>query len=310
MTAPRPETPSGPAPAVWLTEHPLVADALLALVLLVLLVVVRRDGGHIPDAVTKVAVVLGCAALVVRRRHPEAVWAATLALAVLGLVSSEGPTPAVLPLIVALYTLASLRRRRTAVLAAVASGAVLVVTVVLALDATWTGPEPWAVLAWSGMPAAVGDAVRSQRAIIAAARDRAARAEATREEEAQRRVAEERVRIARELHDVVAHHIAVMTVQAGAAGHLLDADPEQARAALDHVREAGQTVLTEMSTILGVLREAPGMSATRRPGWSVWTRWYSTPAAPGWRSPSGSPGRRWFCHPSSTSPPTGWCRRR
>lgn len=266
MTALRPDTPHVRAPAVWLKEYPLIADALLAFVLLILVVVVRRDGGHIPDAVTRVAVVLGCAALVVRRRYPEAVWAVTLALAALGLVSSEGPTPAVLPLIVALYTLASLRRRRTAVLAAVVSGAVLVVTVVLVLDAEWTGPEPWAVLAWSGMPAAVGDAVRSQRAIIAGARDRAARAEATREEEAQRRVVEERVRIARELHDVVAHHIAVMTVQAGVAGHLLDADPEQARVALDHVREAGQTVLTEMSTILGVLREAPGDERNPVPG--------------------------------------------
>ena len=171
-----------------------------------------------------------------------------------------------LPSIVGLYTLASLRPRRIGLLAAAVTGAVLVITVVLALGATWSSPEPWAVLAWSGMPAAVGDAVRSQRAIVAAARERAERAEATREEEAQRRVAEERLHIARELHDVVAHHIAVMTVQAGVAGHLLDTDPAQAREALDHVRGAGQTVLTEMSTILGVLREDPERGPPAAPG--------------------------------------------
>ena len=266
MTARSADASAGPAPAVWLRAHPLVADALLALALLALVAGVRRDGGQVPDEVTRMAAVFGCAALVVRRRYPMSVWAVTLALAVLGLVSAEGSTPAVLPSIVGIYTLASLRPRRTGLLVAAATGAVLVITVVVAFGATWSSPEPWAVLAWSGMPAAVGDAVRSQRAIVAAARERAARAEATREEEAQRRVAEERLHIARELHDVVAHRIAVMTVQAGAAGHLLDTDPGQARQALDHVRDAGQTVLTEMSTILGVLREDSGQDRHPAPG--------------------------------------------
>ncbi len=266
MTALNAEGPHAWAPAAWLRDHPLVADALLALVLLGLVVTVRRDEGHVPDEVTRAAVVLGCAALVVRRRYPVAVWAVTLALAALGLVSADGATPAVLPSMVGLYTLASLRPRRIGLLAALATGAVLVITVALALDATLSSPELWAVLAWSGMPAAVGDAVRSQRAIVAAARDRAERAETTREEEAQRRVAEERLHIARELHDVVAHHIAVMTVQAGVAGHLLDTDPAQAREALDHVHGAGQTVLTEMSTILGVLREGPEDDRQPMPG--------------------------------------------
>ena len=256
----------GPAAAVWLREHPLVVDALLALALLGLVIGARRDGGHVPEGITQLAVVLGCAALVVRRRYPVVVWAVTLGLAVLGLVSAQGLTPAVLPSIVGLYTLASLCPRRVGVLAAVVNGVVLVVTVVLALGSTWASPEPWAVLAWSGLPAAIGDAVRSQRAIVAAARGRAASAEASREEEAQRRVIEERLHIARELHDVVAHHIAVITVQAGVAGHLLDSDPAQAREALDHVRSAGQTVLREMATILGVLRESPEEERHPAPG--------------------------------------------
>ncbi len=257
VTALKADAPPGPAPVRWLRERPLVTDALLAIALLGLIAVVRRDDGHVPDEVTVVAMVVGCAALVVRRRYPLAVWLVTLVLAVLGLVSAGGATPAVLPSIVGLYTLASVRPRRVGLLAAVATGAVLVITVVLALGATWSTPEPWAVLAWSGMPVAVGDAVRSQRAIMAAASERVRRAEATREEEAQRRVAEERLHIARELHDVVAHQIAVITVQAGVAGHLLDTDLAQARESLDHVRSAGQTVLSEMSTILGALREDP-----------------------------------------------------
>ncbi len=256
----------GGSPLAWLRAHPLAADALLALGILLAIAVVRRDEAHSPGAFTAVAFVLGSAALVVRRRLPVAVWAVTLALAVLGLVSAAGPTPAMLPAIVGLYTLASLRPRRVGVAAAAVTGVALVVTAVTALGSTWSSPEPWAVLAWSGMPAAIGDAVRSQRAIVAAARERAARAEASREEEAQRRVAQERLHIARELHDVVAHHIAVITVQAGVAGHLLDSDPVQAREALEHVRGAGQTVLSEMSTILGVLRESPAEDRHPAPG--------------------------------------------
>ena len=197
-----------PAPVSWLRAHPLVADAILAFLLLGAIAAVRRDGGGVPDELTRAAAAVGCAALVVRRRFPVEVWVVTLALAVLGLVSAQGPTPVVFPAIVGLYTLASRRPRRVGALAAAASGLVLVATSVVAFGSTWASPEPWALLAWSGMPAAIGDAVRSQREIVAAARERAARAEATREEEAQRRVVEERLHIARELHDVVAHHIA------------------------------------------------------------------------------------------------------
>jgi signal transduction histidine kinase len=83
---------------------------------------------------------------------------------------------------------------------------------------------------------------------------RAEAAEASREEEARRRVAEERLRIARELHDAVAHHVSVINVQAGVASHLLEADPPAARTALMHVRAAGQEVIEEMRVMVGLLR--------------------------------------------------------
>ena len=92
--------------------------------------------------------------------------------------------------------------------------------------------------------------------------ERARRAEESREQEARRRVGDERLRIARELHDVLAHHIAVINVQAGVAGHLLERQPEQAREALDHVRAAARSVLSEMQAVVTVLRE-PGESRSR-----------------------------------------------
>ncbi len=101
---------------------------------------------------------------------------------------------------------------------------------------------------------AAGDAVRSRREALAAAEERAERAEATREQEARRRVVEERLHIARELHDIVAHQIAVINVQCGVAAHLMTDNPEQAQLALSTVRASARQVLDELSGILGVLR--------------------------------------------------------
>ncbi|MEV6342376.1 histidine kinase [Actinoplanes sp. NPDC051851] len=122
------------------------------------------------------------------------------------------------------------------------------------------------VLTFVGMATAFGDATRNRRAYLAEVEERARRAEQTREEEARRRVIQERLRIARELHDVVAHHIAVINVQAGAASHMLDRRPEQVRPALDHIRNAGDTVLKELASIVGVLRQSDdpdGIEPTR-----------------------------------------------
>jgi signal transduction histidine kinase len=96
--------------------------------------------------------------------------------------------------------------------------------------------------------------VRSRRAYVAAIEERARRAEETREEEARRRVVEERLRIARELHDVVAHRMAVINVQAAAAAHLLQTDPTAAATSMEHVRASASTVLEELGSLLHVLR--------------------------------------------------------
>ena len=106
----------------------------------------------------------------------------------------------------------------------------------------------------SVMSAALGESVRSRRVIAAEAEERAERAERTREEEARARVDAERLRIAREVHDTVAHAIAIINVQAGVTAHVLDKRPERAREALEVIEQTSSRALQEMRAILGVLR--------------------------------------------------------
>lgn len=108
-------------------------------------------------------------------------------------------------------------------------------------------------------------------AFVDAIRERAERAERTRDEEARRRVAEERLRIARDLHDVVAHHIALVNVQAGVAAHVMDKRPDQAKEALAHVRDASRSALNELRATVGLLRQSgdPEAPTEPAPGLSV-----------------------------------------
>ncbi|WUV76147.1 histidine kinase [Streptomyces sp. NBC_01477] len=129
----------------------------------------------------------------------------------------------------------------------------------------WADGWVIAVFAWAGTAAAACDAVRSRRAYAAAIEERALRAEQTREEEARRRVAEERLRIARELHDVVAHQIALANVQAGVAAHVMDRRPDQAKQALAHVREASRSALDELRATVGLLRQRGEPAAPMEP---------------------------------------------
>ena len=100
----------------------------------------------------------------------------------------------------------------------------------------------------------LGGSVLSRRAERAALEERARHLAETREEEARRRVAEERVRIARDLHDSVAHSLASISVQAGVGAHVLDERPEDARAALLAIKHASRNALAELRATLGMLR--------------------------------------------------------
>lgn len=261
----------------WHRTHPLAFDALLAVaafacVLFGAVVDPHRIHGprfapHQLSATTVVLAVLACAALVLRRRAPRTVLAVTGALTIVELVAraTEPRAPVAAAAVIALYSLASRTDRPTTW----RIGALTVI--VLTASAMLYGPRPWyaqenlGIFAWTGMAAAAGDAVRSRRAFVDAIRERAERAERTREEEARRRVAEERMRIARELHDVVAHHIALVNVQAGVASHVMDNRPDQAKQALAHVREASRSALEELRATVGLLRQSDDPKAPTEP---------------------------------------------
>jgi signal transduction histidine kinase len=243
----------------WQTRHPRLVDALLAVAVFVAVVwgPLAGDGhdqdhGAVLDAVTIAVLAVACAALTLRRTQPLPVWGVSLLAGVAIILHGGQPPVAVALSLVTLYTIGRREPQRTTLRTTVFTAVVYGVTMTL-VDGKF-GDRTVTLLAFICAAAAVGLAVRSQRAAVAAAEERARQAEATREEEAVRRVTDERLRIARELHDVVAHHISVINVQAGVARHLLDSRPEQAREAMGLVRESSRTVLSEMSTVLGLLR--------------------------------------------------------
>src|SRR5690625_3181370 len=120
------------------------------------------------------------------------------------------------------------------------------------------------VLAWVLVVLLAGEIARSHRAYVREVQRRAAEAERTREEEGRRRAIEERMRIARELHDVIAHNISLINVQAGAAVHRRDA-PEAAFDALDHIKTASRQTLRELRSTLGLLRQVDEGEAPTTP---------------------------------------------
>ena len=143
----------------------------------------------------------------------------------------------------AAYYLGVAANQRSVLLAVAAASGGFAVAATLVADGWWTELGPMALAALV-VGAALGVAVRSRR-------------EAT-EQRSRRRFVEERLRIARDVHDLVAHRIAVVTVQAGVAGHLLTERPQAAAEALAHVRTAGAEVLDELGSLLAVLRDPDG----------------------------------------------------
>ncbi|MET7547830.1 sensor histidine kinase [Streptomyces sp. NBC_00121] len=209
---------------------------------------------------------VGCAALMWRRRHPFGVLAVAVGCGVAFQVLGFRESPLVSsPVVVSLYTVAVRTDRRTTWTTAAATAAVLVGAALLFTPGSWLEPEKAVMLAWTALAAAIGDAVRSRHAYVAAVEERAEHAERTREQEAQQRVAAERVRIARELHDVVAHHIALINAQAGVAVHLAERQPEQTLAALENIRDTSRSALDELRATVGLLRQTDDPAAPRDP---------------------------------------------
>ncbi|WP_030022054.1 sensor histidine kinase [Streptomyces monomycini] len=267
----------GGAPLAWIRAHPYAFDSALALAVVVAILVgavAEPHGPHGPrfgerelTATTVVLAVAAGGALVLRRRFPRSVLAATGLCTVLELLLETGVprAPVFCSAVIALCTLAARTDRSTTWRVGALTVLGLTAAAMLLGDRPWYAQENLGIFAWTGMAAAAGDAVRSRRAFVTAIRERAERAERTREEEARRRVAEERMRIARELHDVVAHHIALVNVQAGVASHVMDSRPDQAKQALAHVREASRSALDELRATVGLLRQSDDPRAPTEP---------------------------------------------
>jgi signal transduction histidine kinase len=240
-------------------RHPVVFDTCLGLLVATvsIVVVLTGPGPHrAPQSPVLVDYVAAAAAFVLvtlRRRWPILVLSLATAGGLLTVIGQGQTLVLVIAALICAMTVAVRTNRRIAWLSGGTAALLFYIGAVIS-GRGWTSPESLGIVAWTGMAVAIGDALRSRRAYVAAIEERALRAEQNRDEEARRRVVEERLRIARELHDVVAHHIAMINVQAGVAAHVLRDHPDQAEEALAHIRKAARTVLDETSTLLGVLR--------------------------------------------------------
>jgi signal transduction histidine kinase len=136
----------------------------------------------------------------------------------------------------------------------VAAAAVAIVQFVVAVATPSDLGQDFLYLNWAVVAVAVGQLVQERRSTLAAADQRAEAAERSKEAEAQRRVIAERMRIAHELHDVLAHHIAVVNAQAGVAQYLLETDPTAASKALSGITTNSRAALDELRVTLGLLR--------------------------------------------------------
>lgn len=207
-----------------------------------------------------VVLAIGCAApLWFRRRAPMATGLAVAALVVPFLVWNYSVPTASVAMLIAAYSAGAYA---TLARSAVVLAALMTVSVgyVLISSERAAGGGAFAIsnvvisvlafmLVWG-----LGRAVRSRRAYTAELEDRAQRLERTSAAEVRAARAEERSRIARELHDVVAHHVSVMTVQAAGAQRTLDRDPQRSAEALRSIEATGRSALSEMRRIVGVLR--------------------------------------------------------
>ncbi|SDD59301.1 sensor histidine kinase [Streptomyces prasinopilosus] len=246
----------------FLRRHPAWVDGFWAVVLFGISwfsgAPVEEGRGTPPTAVTVPVVLLLSLVVALRRRMPERMLVLAVAVGLLQVVLDVAVLPADFAMLVIVYTVAAVGARWASRLALGAGLCAAPVAQVrwpfedvsvagnIAMVVFQTVPF---VLAW-----VLGDSMRTRRAYFAQLEERAARLEKEREAQSKVAVAAERARIARELHDVVAHNVSVMVVQADGAAYVLDAAPDQARKALETISSTGRQALAEMRRLLGVLR--------------------------------------------------------
>ena len=255
-----------------LLSHRWLGDAALAAVLVV--GSANVFGGN--PAVAPASLVLA-AAVALRRRFPVSAYAAALTVGTAQVILGVGPSSsgslfkpsfADVGIAVLLYTVANRRPRRVSLWALAACVALFALAVVqLPGGVPLKHPLQFVLLtipfyvlapvsAW-----VLGDSMARRRVYLAALEERAVRAEAERDARARAAAADERARIARELHDVIAHNLSVMVAQADGGRYVFDTEPEKSRQALAEIGATGRQALSEMSQLLGVLRADPAAPA-------------------------------------------------
>ena len=238
--------------------------------------VAGEDGARSPDPLAYLLGIAVGALLLARRRFPVIVLIGSVgALFIYYGLDYPAFSPAV-PLAVAAYS---------AVMAGHLIATALLLTGIVLFGVGWQtlaedtslalvlGTNTVADAALLAAVVSLAEVVRTRRALAEEARQRLVRAEEQREREASRRVEQERLRIARELHDVLAHTIAAINVQAGAAADVLDESPAEARSSLRAIRDESRRAVAELKVTVGLLREgsrdaprspAPGLSELSR----------------------------------------------
>ena len=235
--------------------RPSVADAALTLACIVLMhVEIPLNDKADWSVAGSIAIVVASLPVLVRRAAPVTSYVVAFVL-LFGIIETVPVyNTLAFPVVLCAFTLANRYGRRAALVTGV-----LTVPVVLVILQT-TSPHPlisWGTaqnLALVALPLTLGVAAHDRRAYTSVLIERAEEAERTREEEALRRVDEERLRIARDVHDVVAHAMVTINVQAGVGAHLLDHDPAQAHTTLRIIKQVSGDALTDLRSMLGLLR--------------------------------------------------------
>jgi signal transduction histidine kinase len=265
----------------WLSRHPRLVDGVPAALLLLFGLgtvagssstsVAVQDGqpvplsggpafGSWPAVVVHLLILLALAVPVVfRRKYPVHAFYVAAVAGAFQVVFYSRPLGTDLALLILLYTLAAYRPRRVSIpgLCICLAGAFIsvvswvsphtgVIQKVLLAGVIFSGT---ALVAW-----VLGDSMRYRRAYLTSLEDRAARLERERDAQARIAAAAERARIARELHDVIAHNVSVMVVQADGASYALRSEPDRTAQALAAISQTGRQALAEMRRLLGILR--------------------------------------------------------
>ncbi|HMJ33383.1 MAG TPA: histidine kinase [Baekduia sp.] len=244
-------------------RRPRLPDVALAVVGAAVLVadgVNRRHGASLPAADYVLALV-ACAPLAWRSVAPLTVLLAMFAGLIACLAAFEPYDTAIVLVMIPLYTVAVVGGRRRSIAVGVGT-AVVLVAIIAAIEHDEGGMVQQAglrlLLAIGAL--VVGDTVRSRRALVAANLERLARAAHEREEDSRRRVVGERLRIARELHDTLAHALVAINVRAGVAAHLADAGDQPA--ALAEIKDLSAEALRDLRCTLSLLRQEGDVAPT------------------------------------------------